>query len=321
MHRGLQDWIFPRVLLDKAKLRSLLAHLAQPNAGEFALLATDLRKIQPWAIAANLLDERGLTPEGQRVVTKDPYLEATVTDWLIHFHLSSGERGLWKYIVYEFLPQHPSFTQDDLLNSCTEIFTGISRDKLKKSIRLVLQAYTESQAIAKNRFLTQQKKLYSTGNSDLSNPYTVGYILAKLWEHHFKTRTSVLVDEILAEEFGLAPVLGISEEALRQQLETLASNEIIEQRSAKPHLSGTKPRSKNEHESSYQVYRCWDSPIELLEKAYENDIATPNRPLIQSLGDILDDDDNIPDFSQFLEWVSRLTALDGGSNTIAKLAS
>jgi ABC-type antimicrobial peptide transport system ATPase subunit len=58
-----------------------------------------------------------------------------------------------------------------------------------------------------------------------------------------------------------------------------------------------------------------------LEKAYESDIATPNRPLIQSLGAILDDDDDVPDFSQFLEWASRLTALDGGSNTIVKLVS
>ena len=51
-----------------------------------------------WATAAQLLSDQGLTPEGILVATKDPYLEATVTDWLLHFHLSSGDRSLGAYI-------------------------------------------------------------------------------------------------------------------------------------------------------------------------------------------------------------------------------
>jgi hypothetical protein len=184
---------------------------------------------------------------------------------------------------------------------------------------LILKTYTDPHAIAKSKFLSQQQKQYQTGNSDLSNPYTIGYFLAKLWAQQFKSRASILVDEILAPDFGLSTVLGISQQSLRQQLDTLAKHNVIEQRSAKPHLTEVKPSIKAEHEISYQVYRCWDSPKELLEKAYENDIATPNRPLIQSLGDILEDDSS--DFLQFLEWTSRLISLDGGSNTIAKLAS
>jgi hypothetical protein len=79
--------------LQKPDLRSLLAHLAQPNAGELSLSAATLRKTQSWAIAANLLTEQGLTTEGRLVATKDPYLESTVTDWLIHFHLSSDDHS------------------------------------------------------------------------------------------------------------------------------------------------------------------------------------------------------------------------------------
>lgn len=312
--------LFPPFPLDKAKLRSLLTHLAQPSAEKLSLSAADRRKTQQWAISAHLLTDQGLTQAGQLVATKDPYLEATVTDWLIHFHLSLNEYSLWHYFVYEFLPNHSSFTQDELLTSCLEIFRAESPDELKKNLRLMLKAYTEPQGIAKNRFLTQQKKSYLTGNSDLSNPYTTGYILATIWERSFKTRVSILVDEIIDTGTGLNAILGISQELLLQQLDVLAKHEIIEQRSAKPHLAGTKPPPKDATEFSYQVHRCWNTPIELLEKAYENDIATPNRPLIQSLGDILDDDD-VPDFSQFLEWASRLTALDGGSNTIVKLAS
>ncbi len=311
---------FPTSPFDKVKARSLLAHLAHPQMGELPLSAADRRKTEQWAIAANLLGDRGLTPEGNLVATKDPYLETTVTDWLIHFYLSLNDRSLWHYFVYEFLPNHSSFTQEELVNHCLEIFPIESPDKLKKSVRLILRTYTESEAIAKNKFLIQQKKHYLTGNSELLNPYTVGYCLAKVWENNFKAKTSILVDEILDEEIGLNLVLGINQEFLRQQLDILEKHEIIEQRSAKPHLSGTKTPIKDDNELSYQIYRCWNSPTEILEKAYENDIATPNRPLVQSLGDVLDDEDTV-DFSQFLEWASGLIVVDGGSKMITRLAS
>ena len=276
--------------------------------------AIDSRQVSPaalqaakqWAIAATLLDEQGLTPEGQLVATKDPYLEATVTDWLIHFNLSQSDRSLWKYIVYDFLPEHSSFTQDELLNCCIEGFKTASPDQLKKDLRLILRTYTEPQAIVKNKFLIERKKQYSTGNPELSNPYTVGYILAKIWERDFESQSSVLVDEIIDAKTGLTRALGITREQLRQQLDILEKYDIIEQQSARPRLAGSQPRRKQEGETAYQIIRCWDNSIQLLEKAYENDIATPNQPLMRSLAGILDDDDDIPDFSQLLEWVVRL---------------
>jgi hypothetical protein len=281
-----------------------------------------LRTAKQWAVAANLMNDRGLTNEGRLVTTKDPYLEATVTDWLIHFHLSLTEDSLWKYFVHEFLPRHTTFSQDELLNCCIEIFTTESPDRLLKKVRLLLKTYTDSQAISKGKFITKEKKSYSAGNPDLSNHYTTGYLLAKIWERDFHSESAVLVDRIIDPNMGLASVLGIDREQLRHQLDILAKTEIIEQRSIEPHLVGKKPLMKEDDKLSYLVYRCWETPLDLLEKAYENDIATPNRPLIQSLAGILDDgDENIPDFSQFLEWAARFTVLDGGLNTFTRLVS
>jgi hypothetical protein len=311
----------PTSPLRKADLQTLLSQMAESFSAKAVSSSTAFRAAKQWASYASLINGQELTAEGRLVATKDPYLEATVTDWLIHFNLSLSNHSLWNYFVYNFLQKHPSFTQDELLTCCLEVFKTEPEEKLKKSLKLILRAYTEQQAIAKNKFLTQQKKSYSAGNPDLSNPYATGYFLARIWERDFKARVSVLVNEISDAEMGLNTVLGISKESLLQQLDTLAEHKVIEQRSAKPHLAGTKPRTKDENEFPYQVHRCWDTSVELLEKAYENDIATPNRPLIQSLGAILDDDDNVPDFSQFLEWASRLVALDGGSNTIVKLVS
>jgi hypothetical protein len=195
------------------------------------------------------------------------------------------------------------------------------RSTLEDPPQSILKTYTDLGAIAKSQFLTHTPKAYSIGNPDLSNPYTTGYLLAKIWQRDFKAQAAVLVDDILNAKMGLADLLGITRDQLRQQLDVLARYDIIEQRSAKPHLSDAKPLMKEESESSYQVFRCWKTPDELLERAYENDRATPNRPLIQSLGSILDDDEDVPDFSSFLEWATGFISLDGGSNTITRLAS
>jgi hypothetical protein len=280
-----------------------------------------IRNAKQWAIAANLIDDRGLTQEGSIVITRDPYLETTVTDWSIHFNLSSHDRSLWKYFVYDFLPEYPTFAKYELLNCAIDKFTAELPERLKKNVGSILKLYTESQAISKNQFLTLDRKSYSIGTPDLSNPYTTGYLLAKIWEREFNDRAVVSVDRIIDIEMRLTDLLGIDSERLRQQLDILAELEIVEQRSNQPHLPGTKPPRKQDDERSYQVYRCWNTPSELLEKAYDNDIATPNRPLIQSLADILDDGDESPDFSQLFTWAVSFVVIKGGMNVMDRLAS
>jgi len=315
-------------ILNKEELRQLLGSVATENSlitsaeltNRTELKGNKLRSLKYWAERANLVNRNTLTPEGKLVTTKDPYLETAVTDWLIHFHLSLGDIAsqksyknladwnIWTYFVYWFLPEHSKFSFDELLNTCINIFTTEPQEKLKKAIRLMLRTYSEPLALEKCKFLTQNGKSFSIGVSDLSNPYTIGYLLAEIWERDFGSRNSVLVDDVLNAQLGLANVLGISREQLRQQLDLLARYEIIEQRLAKPYLSDIKPPIKEDTESTYQIIRCWSSALELLEEAYNNDVAAPNQPLIQSLEIILNDDDNdVPDFSQFLEWVSRLT--------------
>lgn len=327
--------------LNKEDLQRLLRHSATDGflasslelSKQTGLKEYKLRSLKHWATRSGLIMQNALTPVDRLVVTKDPYLETNVTDWLIHFHLSLSDYtrqkpsenmadwDVWAYIVYYFLPSHKSFSFDDLLTAITLIFANLKQEKLKKIIRLVLQTYTDSKAVTKCKFLIKQQDCFTTGNANLSNPYTIGYLLARIWERDFSSKNSVLVDD-LTTPFGLANVLGINESQLRQQLDILATHEIIEQRSAKPHLTGKKTQKKQDTESSYQVIRCWDNTQELLEQAYDNDIATPNQPLIRSLASILDDDNEMPDFTRFLEWASGLIVLDGGSgNIITRLVS
>ena len=117
-----------------------------------------------------------------------------------------------------------TFTQDELLQACIHAFSLESQEQLKKSLKLMLKAYTESNAIAKIQFITKQSKKYSKSYPDLSNTYTMGYIFAKLWEDQFQSRDSILVNEILSEKVKLGVVLGIDQDSLKSELDRLAKH-------------------------------------------------------------------------------------------------
>ncbi|MBD2772342.1 DUF4007 family protein [Iningainema tapete] len=222
-------------------------------------------RIKSWASRAGLLKNNRLSPEGEIVWRLDPELESNATDWLMHFYLSFGDRGLnqppdnpadwggWTYFIYTFLPQHSKFTRDELLHHYSLVFEEENK-VISGRIRYILGAYTESQALASCKFITQEKDQYFAGSARLPNPYLVGYFLAKLWERDFKDDGSVLTESILNQKMGLRSVLGIKAEALQEQLNTLEAYGIVEQRRKVP---------------PFQVISRWDEPLALLEKAYD----------------------------------------------------
>jgi hypothetical protein len=222
-------------------------------------------RMRGWASRSGLVAGDFLSPEGKLVLAKDPCLESLTTNWLMHFYLSLGDKGLqtppatpadwggWTYFIYTFLPNYRAFTSDDLVHTSALVFEQETTKNLTKNFKFFLRAYTEEQALANCKFLIQEDNQYVAGQANLPNPYLVGYFLAKLWERDFQNATS---ESILKHSMGLAPVLGISATATQEQLNILESHGIIEQRRAVP---------------PFQVIPRWDSPLTLLEKAYDSD--------------------------------------------------
>ena len=236
----------------------------QSLMGRTSLGNAKVGRIKSWAMRAGLIKDNRPSPEGEIVWRLDPYLESNITDWLLHFYLTFGDKRLqpppdnpadwggWSYFVYTFLPQHSRFTSDQLLYNTASVFEAESK-LIATRMKFVLRAYTEFQALASCKFITLEENQYFAGNAALPNPYLIGYFLAKLWERDFGDTTSVLTDDILQQKMGLAPILGIETETLQQclnQLETLA---LIEQRRTV---------------SPAQIIRRWHDPLTLLEKAY-----------------------------------------------------
>ncbi|QSJ17845.1 hypothetical protein JYQ62_02960 [Nostoc sp. UHCC 0702] len=222
-------------------------------------------RVKSWAVRAGLIKDNRPSPEGKIVLRLDPGLESNITDWLMHFYLSFGDRGLqstpknpadwggWSYFVYTFLPRYSKFTREELLDHSASVFEEESK-VIADRIKFLLRAYTEFYALASCKFITQQEDRYVGGDARLPNSYLVGYFLAKLWERDFKGEGSVLTESILNEKMGLAGVLGLKKEALQEQLNALEAYGIIEQRRAVP---------------PFQVIPRWDEALALLEKAYD----------------------------------------------------
>lgn len=223
-------------------------------------------RIKSWAIRAGLVQNDKLSPEGALIIKKDPYLESPLTDWFMHFYLSFGDNGLaalldnpadwggWTWFVYTFLPEHRSFTQNELVAYASTVFPEETTKKLNKNLKILLRAYTETYALSGCRYLYTEGNKYISGQALQPNEYLLGYFLAKIWERDYPTQTSVLTAVILSHKLTLASVLGISPDALQERLNALEVLGIIDQRREVP---------------PFQILPRWDSPLALLEAAYE----------------------------------------------------
>lgn len=224
-------------------------------------------KIKSWAGRAGLIKDYHLSEEGKIVFRLDSYLENPISDWLMHFYLSFGDKGLkqppenpaewggWPYFIHVFLPQNPKFTSQQFVTNTDVIFEE-KAEVIADRLKYILRTYTEKNALAGCKIIqVSDKNTYKTGPVNLPNTYLIGYFLAKLWERDFQTSTSVLTETILQQKMGLKTILGIPTEALQEQLNTLEAYGIIEQRQTVP---------------PFQIVRRWDDPLKLLEKAYAN---------------------------------------------------
>ena len=228
------------------------------------------KKIAPtkaWASRVGLLAGDFLSLEGRLVLEKDPYLESPLTNWLMHFYLSLGDKGLqpppaipadwggWTWFIYSFLPEYFTFKTSNLFYEAGIVFPDDTK-QLEKNFRYVLRAYTESEALESCQFLQKlDNNKYIAGEAKLPSPYLVGYFLAKFWQRDFGATNSVVTDDILNHKLGLAPLLGLEPATLQEQLDKLEIFGLTEQRRTVP---------------PFQTVRRWDSPIALLEQAYAN---------------------------------------------------
>jgi hypothetical protein len=224
-------------------------------------------RVKSWAKRSGLTDGTRPTPEGQTILTHDPNLNHPATHWLIHLHLSHSDQSIqpidnpstlggWSEFTFNFLPQHPQFTEADLIQHFSHTYPDDSYKTIQKNTRILLRTYTDDTALAAAKILTFNGHTYHRNPEHLPQPYTLGYLLAKIWQRDHSDKTSIILDHLTQNPTGLAPILGIPPNRLTREIDRLDSQGILDQRLAV---------------SPAQLIRKWDNPIELLERAYTHD--------------------------------------------------
>jgi hypothetical protein len=225
--------------------------------------------VKSWAARSGLITDGQLTPEGRIVTEYDTSLTNSVTDWLMHFYLSLGGKGLdptpaqaadwggWTYFVYDFIPGRLAFNFGDLIFYGKEAFAEEKESSLNSNFKILLRAYTDREALSQIEFIRgNETDDFRCNATRMPNFYAIGFILARIWERDFGAATSVVTEDIVAHPFSLPKVFGITPEQTQEHLDALEALSIIEQRRTV---------------APFQIIRRWDDPLDLLKKAYTRD--------------------------------------------------
>lgn len=262
--------------LKKPDLIKLLMVFSEVKDHELPLSIDDLvvrsglgtKKVSPmktWGKRSGLLVKDGLSPEGRIVLERDPSLLHLSTLWLMHFYLSFGGYGIapppskphkwggWPYFIFTFLPDHPTFNLDELINASIPIFQETPKKSFKPNFKIMLRAYTESQALGTFNFLAcREDNYFRVENFELPNIHLLTYFLLKLWHRDFRDTLAVPSQSILSQDMGLTSILGIS------NIELLNRIDLIEQKGWIRY-----------QDNSSVVLNYFDDPLWLIEQAYK----------------------------------------------------
>lgn len=226
-------------------------------------------RIKSWAVRSGLVLKNFLSPEGQIIMRYDPYLDSPITDWVMHLHLcchknvegsktlyppptQASDWGGWSYFVFDFLSNHDSFKLENLIDESSKIFKETKR-LLSKNFRILIRAYVEE--ISGCGFLRSiGNDEYECGRPDLSNPYTLMYILAKVWERDFPNSVEVFLTDMMESRMGIASILGVQNKVLLEELQRIQELGIIE--------------IKKENSRQY-LLKKWTNSCSCLEQAYQ----------------------------------------------------
>ena len=131
-----------------------------------------------------------LTEMGKIVLDNDPALEFDTTKWFLHHELvTDTERAeAWHYFALEFLPEHSSFSKEELLDGLAMKLSPHSMQhfgpgsKLNKQIaRKILQVYTDPNGLGDLGLIAKDGNSYRRLNTKRLGPWETAAALKKAY--------------------------------------------------------------------------------------------------------------------------------------------
>lgn len=166
--------------LNRDRMAGLLKNgLANPNltdeelAKPFGYRAEFTKRYRSWLHKTGLTQQGlplCLTPMGEVLWNNDPALETLTTQWFMHWELTQDptRTETWHFFAKEFLPQHPTFTKDDLLKALqirlkphSEKHFGPGSKLTPVIVRKLIECYTEDYALGALGIIIRDDKTFS----------------------------------------------------------------------------------------------------------------------------------------------------------------
>lgn len=211
--------------LSRASLSQLLnvTHQTGTLKSEFLIstsLGTNYQKAMPrYAYRAGLLDERRcLTLFGNFTAERDPNLEKTSTQWLLHYHLTAphGPTAFWHYLVTHWFVPGNTFTADQLTDDLAEFLQREKRKvpslrSIRSTITIFTGTYLKRDGLSRLGMLEEvEKNTYHVPRVSQPPIWALGYALADYWQAHYGERLTVNLDDLSGNRFAGLFLLGES---------------------------------------------------------------------------------------------------------------
>ncbi|MCC6188631.1 MAG: DUF4007 family protein [Anaerolineales bacterium] len=186
--------------------------------------------------AAGLLTKQHLpTLLGQCVARRDPLLEQSGTQWLMHFGLSA-QHGFGPQFWREIVLSH--FLSGEVLTKAAlaERIAGIHEQIEAKPIKLAyageaagafLGTYTKPDGLGNLGILRKGTDSYLVLDPEAPPTWAVAYALLDLWEAQFGDQVAAGLNELYGER-GLTSLFMISRGRLNTMLETMQAEGMLE---------------------------------------------------------------------------------------------
>lgn len=133
-----------------------------------------------------------LTPKGEVVWQHDPKLETLTTQWFMHWELTTDptRAEAWHWFIHEFLPSHPTFTREDLMNGLmiklqphSEKHFGPDSKLTPVIARKLIECYTDKVALGNLNYivLNDAKWTFSLPNN-VRGPWTATEVIQNAYK-------------------------------------------------------------------------------------------------------------------------------------------
>jgi len=146
-------------------------------AAPFGYKAPFAARYRSWLHKTGLIEPNlpvKLTPMGDVVWENDPELATLTTQWFMHWELTTDptRAETWHFFIHEFLPQHETFTQDDLVAGLTEKLRVHSEQHFGPGsqlniviVRKLIECYTQSEGLGELGIVIDKGKLLFRGTN------------------------------------------------------------------------------------------------------------------------------------------------------------